>query len=60
MQALLMYTPLHVFFKIVPLGINEIGALLAGGTVFYAAYLLYEVLAKGVGKKTSVLPDSSG
>lgn len=44
-QALLMYTPLHAFFRIMPLGLIDIGILLAAGGLFYLAYELWERLA---------------
>jgi Ca2+-transporting ATPase len=41
-QALLMYTPLAVLFKIVPMNLHEIGALAAGGMVFALCILIYQ------------------
>lgn len=46
LQALLMYTPLNIPFKIVALNLDEIGALLTGGLVFYIATLLYQNVAR--------------
>ncbi len=45
LQGLLMYTPLATLFKIVPLGMVELGALFAGGLLFYFASLGYQVIA---------------
>ena len=39
LQALLMYTPLYSLFKIVPLGIFELGVLALSGCVFYIGFL---------------------
>lgn len=51
LQALLMYTPLAVIFKIVPLNPQEIGALGAAGALF----LLFILVCHGV-KKTLIRP----
>lgn len=42
LQGLLMYTPLHKSFNIVPLGGFEIGVLMGGGACFYLFFLLYQ------------------
>ena len=44
LQALLMYTPLAVIFKIVPLGGSALAALLAAGVLFAALSLLYQAV----------------
>jgi len=41
LQALLMYTPLHALFKIVPLNAGELLALFISGIVFYGFFFLY-------------------
>ncbi|MCB2181042.1 MAG: cation-translocating P-type ATPase [Desulfobulbaceae bacterium] len=41
LQALLMYTPLDSYFKVTPLGLNELAILFIAGLVFYAAFLAY-------------------
>ncbi|MDT8318248.1 MAG: cation-translocating P-type ATPase [bacterium] len=41
-QAVLMYTPVHALFKIVPLGTGELLHLLAGGLSFYGFFLVYQ------------------
>jgi Ca2+-transporting ATPase len=45
LQALLMYTPLYNLFKIVPLGMSEIGWLALGGVAFYAMFLIYHYVS---------------
>lgn len=46
LQALLMYTPLAAVFKIVPLGIRDVGALLIAGILFALVSLLYAAVAQ--------------
>lgn len=41
LQALLLYTPLHTFFKITPLSLPDIAALSIAGFVFFCAFLAY-------------------
>ena len=41
LQAILMYTPVHALFKIVPLGTGELLTLLAGGLIFYGGSLQF-------------------
>jgi Ca2+-transporting ATPase len=43
LQALIMYTPLHKFFKVVPLAPREIAVILAGGLLVWGAALLYSL-----------------
>jgi len=47
LQAMLMYTPMHVPFKIVPLALPEIMNLFFGGLVFYTACLVYGFIPNG-------------
>lgn len=47
LQALLMYTPLAPIFKIIPLGLADLGTLLSAGVLFAAASLFYRLVAKG-------------
>ena len=42
LQGILMYTPIHSLFKIVPLGMGDIFSLLAGGLIFYGFFLIYQ------------------
>ena len=42
LQGILMYTPVYALFKIVPLGMDELLSLLAGGLVFYGFFLIYQ------------------
>lgn len=46
MQALIMYTPLHQVFKVVPLEPQEIMVLFAGGLFVWAASIIYSVIAR--------------
>ncbi len=46
MQALLMYTPLAPVFKIVPLGLRDLGVLFCAGGLFAAASLLYQLVMR--------------
>jgi Ca2+-transporting ATPase len=46
LQALLMYTPLAGIFKIVPLGMMELGALLTAGVLFTLITLLYMAMTR--------------
>jgi Ca2+-transporting ATPase len=41
LQALIMYTPLHKLFKVVPLNFQEIMIILAGGLFVWAAAVFY-------------------
>ncbi len=41
LQAVLMYTPLDSYFKVTPLGLNELTALLIASLGFYASFLIY-------------------
>ena len=52
LQALLMYTPLAGVFRIVPLGLVDIAALLGGGLLFGLAALLYQVVMRRIFKTT--------
>ncbi|NLC72115.1 MAG: cation-transporting P-type ATPase, partial [Desulfuromonadaceae bacterium] len=49
LQALLMYTPLSTIFRIVPLNLQEIGALAAGGMLFTLSVLVYQGIKKAAG-----------
>ncbi|MDD4273663.1 MAG: cation-translocating P-type ATPase [Desulfobacter postgatei] len=48
LQALLMYTPLYDLFKIVPLGMSEIGWQALGGVAFYAMFLIYHYVSSAL------------
>ncbi len=52
LQAILMYTPLAEVFRIVPLGLVDIAALLGAGLLFGLAALLYQVVARSIFKMT--------
>jgi Ca2+-transporting ATPase len=44
MQALIMYTPLHKVFKVVPLAPQDLMVILAGGLLVWGAALVYAFL----------------
>jgi Ca2+-transporting ATPase len=46
MQALIMYTPLHQVFKVVPLAPKEIMIILAGGLLVWVAAILFFTLVR--------------
>ncbi len=52
LQAMLMYTPLATVFKITPLGLVDVCALLGGGLLFGLASLLYQVIVRNGVKMT--------
>lgn len=45
LQALLMYTPLAEVFKIVPLGLSDLGFLFAAGALFALTSMIYQQVA---------------
>jgi Ca2+-transporting ATPase len=51
LQGLLMYTPLHRFFEITPLGFSELGYLVLSGIVFYMLSMLYYLTGHKLLKK---------
>jgi Ca2+-transporting ATPase len=44
LQALLMYTPMHSAFGIVPLGAAELGDLVMAGAVFFSSFAAYRLV----------------
>ncbi len=46
LQAILMYTPMAAVFKIIPLGLADITALLGAGLLFGLSALLYQALTR--------------
>ena len=46
LQAILMYTPMAPVFKITPLGLADIAALLGGGLLFGLTALLYQAVKR--------------
>ncbi|MCK4837568.1 MAG: cation-translocating P-type ATPase [Desulfobulbaceae bacterium] len=46
MQALIMYTPLHKVFKVVPLEPKELMVIFAGGLFIWAASIIYYAIAR--------------
>ncbi len=49
LQGVLMYTGLADVFKIVPLGLEDLGLLFAAGGLFLFAALVYELVARRLG-----------
>ena len=52
LQALLMYTPLATVFKITPLSLPEVGALLGSGLLFGVVAMLYQTIIRKTLKVT--------
>ncbi len=46
LQAMLMYTPLAPIFKIIPLGLVDLGILFGAGALFAAVCLFYPAMMK--------------
>lgn len=52
LQAILMYTPLAIVFKITPLGLPDIAALFGGGLLFGLVALTYQTITRKALKAT--------
>ncbi len=48
LQGILMYTPIHTAFGIVPLGLPELMVLAAAGGIFYLTFLLYKQISEKI------------